>query len=1493
MAITFCDTAYSNAVLIHTYEYPDNVITADCYVEPEAEEWRIKQSFISNETNICTYVSPVAGDLDGDGIPEILVAKFLRDNGDARIYDGIYIYWGDNRQTPTLVNIMEGYFESHGFSIVRVKIGGVYKSIILTEGYYDGYLYAYDPDPSKTTEATSRIWQSSHQLNGYGVRWTYSIGVVDFDSDGEVEVYAGNQIFDASTGTMLVNGGSATNKGFSNVFPSYHFHTSFAADVTDDGKPEYLAGTEAYSVNIVSRTDYTQNSLTLVASIPDIPITGSLSLKDGATMVADVNMDGRLDVIVSAALNTTTYGLAAWDVQTESLIAKCSGTTTGNRYSMPFIGNIDNEPNLEILVVSTNKLRGYRWDGNQTFSQIYDYIVVDGSGATGITLFDFNQDNIMELVYRDETHLRILQANAPSFSNVQTFSATSGTATEHAIVVDVDNDGQAEIVTTGGTSTYAVQGTLRIFEAGDGTKWAPARKVWNQYMYNSVNVNEDLTIPAYPLNPATVFPGGDGIIGTSDDIRPYNNFLQQQTALNVTGTTLWLTPDAELLSPAQTYYYADGDSLVITVELSNIGDAGLQTPLYIAAYRDEILTSNRIAVDSLMLPVNATETETLTLTIRNFSAIGAITELILSVNDKGGAEYVQAECKYDNNTVSLPFYELLMAHDDKGTTINTVPISISLLDNDSIPITCPQKQVFIIGENTANGTHTLNTDMDTLVYVPAPTFTGIDTVTYILVCGNDTSRANIYVMVIEPFAAKYIACEHAVVGVGFKPVAVPAGIMYYWKDAGGNLLNGGAATNTLSVTKNANNEQIVYVEPRFSAITFPLYPVVLELGDCGVTNPAGCALTGTVLYKEDFGGNSPADPPVKPDGISQVVGYTYNNSTTPVNGEYGICKVSHHYSDWYDMDDHTYPNNTTRGYLLQVNASEMPGQFYQAQIDNLCPGTQLYFSYWLMSIVNFAALDKTNQIILIDDIHGNILAQYYTGDIPEPDPTWRQYGFKFPVPDGQTSIRMRIINNGKGSSGNDFVMDDIEVRVCLPPVSLTTTTDTTLCAGSSLRLEGGYTDDGTLGNSYLYRWEKNTGDINDPDDWAEIPGTLSTAMGATISSYYDITNASLSDIGSYRLVVAGTAAGMSDYNCRSMSDIITVRVNSVAGATTVISADTSICYNSLAELTASASGVTNATFKWYASQTSTAALHSGASFTTPLLTATTKYYVSVSGLNFCENVANDRKEVTVHVYDSLQGGILGDAYRQVTCFTTETPTISWGHVPIGGAGGYHYEWFMSTDAVTFVSVPAFLDVQQITISASPSATTYYYRKVTDSLCGVAYSDTITIHPAPAVSTDTMELCVGLRLQLTPYTGGVWTSGDESKASVTDNWVTGISAGFVTLTFKDAVTNCEATMTVHVKDFPDVSDIITGKKVLCQGETIELSNAFVGGKWRANNSNITLSDNEANPVMVTGVTVGTTYVSYTVSKGICETTTTISLRVIDGSRVPEIIIGFEK
>jgi hypothetical protein len=69
----------------------------------------------------------------------------------------------------------------------------------------------------------------------------------------------------------------------------------------------------------------------------------------------------------------------------------------------------------------------------------------------------------------------------------------SGTLSEYPIVVDVDNDGSAEILfvsNSGGSPTLQV--TREVED-----RWIQARRIWNQHTYHVTNVREDATIPQF------------------------------------------------------------------------------------------------------------------------------------------------------------------------------------------------------------------------------------------------------------------------------------------------------------------------------------------------------------------------------------------------------------------------------------------------------------------------------------------------------------------------------------------------------------------------------------------------------------------------------------------------------------------------------------------------------------------------------------------------------------------------------------------------------------------------------------------------------------------------------------------------------------------------------------------------------------------------------------------------------------------------------------
>ncbi|HPG55648.1 MAG TPA: hypothetical protein PK641_04540 [Candidatus Enterocola sp.] len=85
------------------------------------------------------------------------------------------------------------------------------------------------------------------------------------------------------------------------------------------------------------------------------------------------------------------------------------------------------------------------------------------------------------------------------------------------------------------------------------------------------------------------------------------------------------------------------------------------------------------------------------------------------------------------------------------------------------------------------------------------------------------------------------------------------------------------------------------------------------------------------------------------------------------------------------MDDHTYPNDKTRGYMMQVDASATPGQFFRSQIDDLCAGASLYFSVWAANSIKKTYennYQKASLSFVIEDINGNVLLTENTGLMP-------------------------------------------------------------------------------------------------------------------------------------------------------------------------------------------------------------------------------------------------------------------------------------------------------------------------------------------------------------------------------------------------------------------------------------------------------------------------------------------------------------------------------
>jgi uncharacterized repeat protein (TIGR02543 family) len=387
-----------------------------------------------------------------------------------------------------------------------------------------------------------------------------------------------------------------------------------------------------------------------------------------------------------------------WDVHNNTVSNAQSITTNMSGKSIPLIADIDNDKELEILIQCAasdgNRSRCYKYNAStRTFTYLWGFAPDEDSYSTTATLFDFNQDGKNEVLLADQSRVRILNGSGKSHITgadtvaVYTMAAMVfgyGTCMQYPIIADVDDDGSAELIaigTPGAAGASTQDGSLNLFKSSTAQPWAPARKVWNQYMYNAVHVNEDLTVPSAQLSPATAFPGKDGLNGTADDVRPFNNFLQQQTFLNTNGNPYFLLPDV-LTTPTIVSSLVFGDSVSIKIGLINRGDAAIGSPIYVSLYKESIpqTFASPFFTDSAYIVIMPGDTDYVFVRIPDVTLFQPLGNIVVRLNDNGSLFPFQAECDTLNNTLTIlnPAYHQLAK---KSATLFLLPSSAQIAHN--------------------------------------------------------------------------------------------------------------------------------------------------------------------------------------------------------------------------------------------------------------------------------------------------------------------------------------------------------------------------------------------------------------------------------------------------------------------------------------------------------------------------------------------------------------------------------------------------------------------------------------------------------------------------------------------------------------------------------------------------------------------------------------------------------------------------------------------
>jgi hypothetical protein len=597
--------------------------TYNCTVDSFSSNFSLQQLWQGTEI-INNITIPVVGDLDNDGIPEAVATKLNTNTNALVIFD---TQTGAVKQT---INASTGGDNSYNSGIVLADIDNDGSpEIIYPSGNH--FVYCYETDGTL-------IWTSNTVVT---TAWATVATVADLNQDGLAEVLAGAYILNGQDGTLMgtlsssygATGGQAGIGDFANPVAVDALPTSFCT--VCDGL-EIVAGNTVYTVDI--------NTTTNTASVnAEVVIVGE---PDGLTSVADWNKDGILDGIVTHTVGNQAR-LYVWNLQTGALIGTTGNLNRGGfsgtiGVSTATVADIDNDGLLESSFILNQRLLTIEND----FSVKWDVTNSDRSGSTGTTLYDFNGDGNLELVYRDETLLRIFDA---ATGTVQaSIPCTSGTGTERPIVADIDGDGQTEILCT---CNGFVSGYLTAF-GSSGAPWMPARPLWNQYQYFSANINDDLSVPSYQQQ--------HHIVGDSIEL---NSFLKQYQRNDA----------APVADAAITIVAIDSngvDSANIVVEICNLGDNTLSLNTPISFYNDN---PTAVGTATLIAP---------TYTLGQNLEVGACDTFTYSVFGQSGAVYGVVNC--DNSI--LPVFDL--STDFPMTTIgecdytNNIANDIILLSND-------------------------------------------------------------------------------------------------------------------------------------------------------------------------------------------------------------------------------------------------------------------------------------------------------------------------------------------------------------------------------------------------------------------------------------------------------------------------------------------------------------------------------------------------------------------------------------------------------------------------------------------------------------------------------------------------------------------------------------------------------------------------------------------------------------------------------------------
>ena len=430
-----------------------------------------------------TLVTPIVGDLDGDGKSEIVFQSYgVGTGGFTALHQDCSVYFNKTFGFAASNQSQLAIADLDGDKIPEIIGMDSANRVVVFDN--KGNLLATAPTASSTN--ASQNWGG--------------LSIADMDNVAPPEIIAGGQV------SRFIKGTPSTIKVlFTNAPPSTGFGLiPIVADLDGDGKPELIVGLQVYDG--ITGADKTPSALKAAAGPPAFPA------------IADFNNDKKPDIV----LVQSSYGdgrVSIFDYANNKFIFGPFALPGGGG-GPPTVADFDGDGQPEFATAGPDNYfvfdpeclaatKPAKCDQTSSIGILWKKKTQDhSSGATGSSVFDFNGDGKAEVVYRDECFLRVY--DGLTGKTLFATPVSSATALELPVIADLDGDGHAEIVVC--ADNYIGSGCAGQTEIDTGVKfvsdisgmfvyqdpmnrWMPSRAVWNEHGYHITNINDDLTVP--------------------------------------------------------------------------------------------------------------------------------------------------------------------------------------------------------------------------------------------------------------------------------------------------------------------------------------------------------------------------------------------------------------------------------------------------------------------------------------------------------------------------------------------------------------------------------------------------------------------------------------------------------------------------------------------------------------------------------------------------------------------------------------------------------------------------------------------------------------------------------------------------------------------------------------------------------------------------------------------------------------------------------------